>query len=134
MGFFDFFKKAVRGYEFKINRDILIKSVENDIEEADEINETFVSEFYLRKAVEDKEELHLTVINYDAPCDSPGKGEEDLSGLIIWVNNGGPYNPNEDEKFYSIQSFIDSKLMYFPEEFILRNDLGMSTMLEPYQI
>jgi len=134
MGLFDFIKKAVKGYEFKINRDILVKNVEEEIASSIEEDLCFVSEFYLRKNVEDKEELHLTIINYDAPCDSPGEGEENLSGIIIWVNHGGYYNINEDAKYYSIQSVVESELLYFPEEFIMRNDLGMPASLKQYQI
>ena len=57
-----------------------------------------------------------------------------MTGIVIFVNEKKAYDPEHDEKYYSAEDFINFKLINFPEEFVLLNDLVAPASLEPYKI
>lgn len=133
MGFFKSIKNFFRGTRYRINREVLIQYVNETIQFSIENNLPFCDEFYLSKS-EEASELHLIILNYDAPCDSQPEIEKSLSGIIIFDVKGKRYNPEIDEKFYSIEDYIDYKLADYGEWFIMRNDLGEPTSIASYKI
>lgn len=133
MGLLKKLKKMRRGTEYRINREILIKYVNENIALSSDKNLSFVDEFYLRTD-DGKEEIHITIINYDVPCDDELVSENLLHGIVIFANAGGFYNPEQDEKYYGMQDLVNVKLAEFPEIFILRNDLGEPVSLERYKV
>ena len=133
MGFLKAMKLFFSGTKYRINREILIQYVKESIQFSIENELTFCDEFYLNKG-EDTSELHLVILNYDVPCDNQFESEKMLKGIIIFEVKGKSYNPETDEKFYSIEDFIDFKLADYGEWFIMRNDLGEPTSLAGYKI
>lgn len=133
MGLLKLIKKFFRGTEYCIDRNILINYVNETINFAVEENLSFCDEFYL---FPDKNSngLHVIIINYDAPCKNPLESEKNLSGIVIFVNNGSQYNPEKDEKFYTIQELVSMKLSSYPEKFMMSNEWIEPASLENYKI
>lgn len=133
MGFLNLIKKIFRGTEYCIDRDILTNYVNETINFAIEENLSFCDEFYLFHNKK-SDRLHIIIINYDAPCKNPLESEKNLHGVIIFVNEGSPYNPEKDEKFYKIQELVSMKLSSYPEKFIMTNEWIEPASLEKYKI
>lgn len=133
MGLLNLIKKFFRGTEYCIDRDILINYVNETINFAIEENLSFCDEFYLFPD-KNSDVLHVTIINYDAPCKNPLESENNLSGIVIFINNGSQYNPEKDEKFYKIQELVSMKLSSYPEKFIMTNEWIEPASLEKYKI
>ena len=133
MGFLKAMKSFFSGTKYRINREILIQCVKESIQISIENKLSFCDEFYLSKG-EDAGEIHLVILNYDAPCNDQLESEKMLKGIIIFDVKGKIYNPETDEKFYSIEDFIDFKLADYGEWFMMRNDLGEPTILAGYKI
>lgn len=133
MGLLKLIKKFFRGTEYYIDRDILINYVNETIDFAVEENLSFCDEFYL---FPDKNSngLHVIIINYDAPCKKPLESEKNFSGIVIFINNGSQYNPEKDEKFYTIQELVSMKLSSYPEKFIMSNEWVEPASLKNYKI
>ena len=83
---------------------------------------------------QETEKLHICIINYDADDGDCLDSEKNMKGIVIFVNEKKAYDPEYDEKYYSSEDFINLKLINFPEEFVLLNDLGAPVSLEPYKI
>lgn len=133
MGILKLIKKFFSGTEYYIDRDILINYVYETIEFAVNERLSFCDEFFL---LPDKSSdgLHVIIINYDVPCKNPLESEKSFSGIVIFINNGSQYNPEKDEKFYTIQELISVKLSSYPEKFVMRNDFAEPASLENYKI
>lgn len=133
MGLLKLIKKFFRGTEYCIDRDILIRYVNETIEFAVKENLSFCDELFL---FPDKKSdgFHIMIINYDAPCKRPLDSEKNLHGIIIFVNDGSQYNPEKDEKFYTIQELVSMKLSSYPEKFIMTNEWLELASLEKYKI
>lgn len=133
MGLLKLIKKFFGDTKYCIDKYILINYVNETINFAIENNLSFCDEFYL---FPDKNSngLHVIIINYDAPCKNPLESEKDLSGIVIFINNGGQYNPKKDEKFYTIQELVSMKLSSYPEKFIMSNGYVEPVSLEKYKI
>lgn len=133
MGLIEKFKKFFQRTKYRINRKILIDYVNETISFCKQENLIFVDEFDI-KPDEDGEGMHLVILNYDAPCDTPYEEEKDMTGIVIFLcENQKHYQPATDEKFYSIEDFVRLKMIDDPEWFILINDLGEPKSLEPYK-
>ncbi|MCM1132948.1 MAG: hypothetical protein NC340_05710 [Ruminococcus flavefaciens] len=132
MGFLGLIKKFFRSAEYCIDRDILVNYVNESIAFAKEENLSFVDEFFLFPDI-NSDGLHVIIINYDAPCENPLESEENLSGILIFVNHNSQYNPEKDEKFYTVQELVSAKLSSYPEKFIMSNEHSPSG-LEEYLI
>ena len=133
MGFFDKLKAKFKSeFTYKINRDILDSYINKTIQEVPDM--PMIDEFFIKRDMEDMNAIHVFIANYDVPCDGQLDCEKDLSGIIIWVNNKKSVDPETDEKFRLTRDFIDMKLVDFPEEFILVNELVGPKMLEQYEI
>ena len=133
MGLFSKLKAMMKGTSYKINRDILTDYVEHAMKLSVECDLGFVAEFYL-SPFEGEEEEHIVITNNDATCKNPLDSEKDFTGFTIYVNRTSSYNPEKDEIYRSIEALIQQKLAYYPEWFILRNDLGAPVELKPYKI
>lgn len=133
MGLFKLIKKFFRGTEYCIDRDVLVNYVDETINFAVQENLSFCDEFFLFPD-KNSDGLHVIIINYDAPCRQPLESEKNLSGIIIFVNSGSQYNPENDEKFYTIQELVSAKLSSYPEKFIMRNEQIEPSGLEKYKI
>lgn len=133
MGLFSKLKSFMAGTKYRINREILIDYVKNAMKLSVECDLCFCDEFYLAPEEGGIEE-HILITNNDATCKNPMESEKGLKGFIFYVNRGSYYDPEKDEKFYSIEDLIDFKLVDYPEWFIMRNDLGEPRELEPYKI
>lgn len=133
MGLLKLIKKFFSGTEYCIDRDVLINYVNETIEFAVRENLPFCDEFFLMPD-KNADALHVIIINYDAPCRNPLECEKNLSGTVIFVNNGNQYNPEKDEKFYTIQELVSAKLSSYPEKFIMRNDSVEPVSLKKYKI
>lgn len=133
MGLLKKLKEIWKGAEYRINREILIRYVNENIAFSNDNSLSCVDEFYLR-ADDEHEEIHITILNYDVPCDDEWESEKFLHGIVIFVNAGGTYNPEQDEKYYTVQDLVNIRLVEFPEMFIMRNDLGEPVSLERYKI
>lgn len=133
MGIFKFISRIFSGTEYYIDRDILVKYVNEIITFSQREQLSFCDEFFL---LPDKlsEEIHVIIINYDAPCRNPLESEKDFSGIVIFVNNGSQYNPVKDRKFYTVQEFVSAELSSYPQNFIMRNELTEPAELEEYKI
>ena len=131
---FKFLKNFFKGYTFEIDRDILKKYVESEIEFSKNNQIDSVSEFVLMKDKDSKEEIYVTIIDYDIPNDMKTEIEKNFSGIVIWVNDKGGFDPTEDEHYCTIEEFIDAKLNDFGERFVLKNELGAPKLLEPYAL
>lgn len=133
MGLFSKLKSFMSGTKYRINREILIDYVHGAMKLSAECDLCACDEFYLA-ADEGSVEEHILISNYDATCKNPMESEKGLKGFIFFVNRDAYYDPEKDEKFYSIEDLIDFKLADYPEWFIMRNDLGAPVELEPYKI
>lgn len=133
MGFLNKIRKLFAGTEYYIDRNILINYINETIGFAVNEKLSFCDEFFLMSG-KNSDGFHVIIINYDAPCKNPSESEKNLSGTVIFVNNGGQYNPEKDEKFYTVQEFVSVKLFSYPEKFIMRNDLTEPVSLEKYKI
>ncbi len=133
MGLFKGLKRFFSGTQYRINKDVLIQYVNEEIALCKQDNLCFCDEFYLSSDGTD-EKLHLVIINFDAPCESPLESEEGLTGIIIFLCKEKQYNPEVDEKYYSIEDFVSCALTNYPEWFIMTCDLGEPTSLEKYKI
>lgn len=133
MGIFRIIRKLFSGTEYYIDRDILVNYVNETIAFSQREELSFCDEFFL---LPDKfsEEIHVIIINYDAPCRNPLESEKDFSGIVIFVNNGSQYNPEKDRKFYTVQEFVSAELFSYPQKFIMRNELVQPAELEEYKI
>lgn len=133
MGLLKLIKKFFRGTEYCIDRDILVNYVNETIDFSEREQLSFCDEFYL---FPDKNSngLHVIIINYDAPCKNLLESEKNLSGIVIFVNNGSQYNPEKDEKFYTIQELVSMKLFSYPKKFIMSNEWVEPASLENYKI
>ncbi len=133
MGLFSKLKSFMEGTKYRINREILIEYIKGSMKLSVECDLCSCDEFYLAPEEGDVEE-HILIINNDATCKNPMESEEGLKGFIFYVNRDSYYNPEKDEKYYSIEDLIAFKLEGYPEWFIMRNDLGEPAELEPYKI
>lgn len=133
MGLLKLIKKFFRATEYCIDRDILINYVNETINFSEREQLSFCDEFFL---FPDKnlDGLHIIIINYDAPYRETPIPELNTSGIVIFVNNGSQYNPENDEKFYTIQELVSAKLSSYPEKFIMRNEQVEPASLEKYKI
>lgn len=134
MGFLKSLKSFFVGTSYRINRKILKDYIEEVIAFARKEHLSFCDEFYLMTSEHDTEKLHIFIINYDVKDGDCLDAEKDMSGIVIFVNEKKAYDPEHDEKYYSSKNFVDFKLLNFPDEFILINDLGEPISLEPYKI
>lgn len=134
MGFLKSLKSFFAGTRYRINRGILKDYIEEVITFAKNENISFCDEFYLMPSEQETEKLHICIINYDAKDGSCLDSEKDMTGIIIFVNEKKAYDPENDEKYYSPENFVDFRLLNFPDEFILINDLGEPVSIEPYKI
>ncbi len=134
MSFLKKLKSFFSGTGYKISREVLKGYLNEQIQFSQREALTFVDEFYLMRSQDDSEKLHVSIINYDVECEDSLEAEKDLSGIIIFVNNKKAYDPETDERFRTAESFIDIKLRFFPNEFILIHDLGEPASLEAYKI
>ena len=133
MGLFSKLKAFMAGTKYRINREILIDYVKGSMKLSVECDLCACDEFYLAPYEVGIEE-HILIFNYDATCKNPMDSEKGLKGFVFYVNRDSYYDPEKDEKFYSIEDLIDFKLAGYPEWFIMRNDLGAPTELELYKI
>ena len=133
MGLFSKLKSFMSGTKYRINREILIKYVKESMKLSVECDLCCCDEFYLAPEEGGIEE-HILIINNDATCKNPMESEKGLKGFVFYVNRDSYYNPEKDQKFYSIEDLISFKLADYPEWFIMRNDLGEPVELEPYKI
>lgn len=134
MGIFKKIKSFFMGTQYRINREILIDYINSKIKFAQDEQLSFCDEFYIQKDAA-SDELHIVIINNDAPCDSPLKSEKDLTGIYIYLTQPKKsYNPETDKHYFTAEEFVSSELSDYPEWFILRNDLGQPLELEKYKI
>lgn len=134
MGLFKALQSFFSGYQYRINREILKDYLDEVIAFAKEENLPLCDEFYLIADETEKVKLHLSIINYDAPCDSCLEVEKMMKGIIIFVNEKKHYDPGQDEKYYTPEDMINFKLIDFPQSFILRNEYAAPVSLEEYKI
>ncbi|MDO5558322.1 MAG: hypothetical protein Q4F95_01855 [Oscillospiraceae bacterium] len=133
MGLFKGLKRFFSGTQYRINKTVLIQYANEVITFCKQENLSFCDEFLLSSdGTNDK--LRLVIINFDAPCETTLESEECLTGIIIFLCKEKRYNPEIDEKYYSIEDFVSCKLMNYPEWFIMTNDLGEPTSLEKYKL
>lgn len=133
MGLLKSLKRFFSGTQYRINKTVLIQYVNEGIAFCKQQNLSFCDEFTLSSDGK-KEKLHLVIINYDAPCEIPLESEEDLTGIIIFLCKGKRYNPEIDEKYYTIEDFVSYQLTYYPEWFMMFYELGEPTSLENYKM
>ena len=133
MGLFKGLKGLFSGTQYRINKTVLVQYANEVITFSKQENLSFCDEFFLSPNGTD-EKLHLVIINYDAPCETPLESEEGLTGIIIFVCKGKRHNPEIDEKYYKIEDLVSYKLTDYPEWFIMVNDLGQPTSLENYKL
>ncbi|SDX28810.1 hypothetical protein SAMN04488579_10137 [Eubacterium barkeri] len=133
MNLFNGLKRLFSGTQYRINRDILLQYMNEDISFSKQENLCFCDEFFLSPNEAD-EKLHIVIINYDAPCKTPLESEEGLTGVIIFVCKGKKYNPEIDQKYYTIEDFITYKLANYPEWFTMVNELVQPTSLANYKL
>lgn len=134
MGFFKKIKKTLFSSSmYEINKNILTKYINNSIQYAQEENSSFCDEFFIA-INENEQRKHITIINYDAPCDCPLEEEKGLKGIILFVNDGGFYKPQSDKKYYNVEDFINFELNNYPEKFILIHEQVSPTELKQYKI
>lgn len=134
MGLFKSLRSFFSGYRYKINREILKEYIEEVIAFAQKENLPFCDEFYLVSDEAESDKLHISIINYDAPCDDCYEVEKSMRGIIIFVNEKKCYDPEQDEKYYTAEDLISFKLINYPESFILINDQIAPASLEQYKI
>lgn len=134
MGFLKSIKSFFSGTRYRINREILKDYIEEVIEIARKEELSFCDEFYLMPSEQDTGKLHICIINYDAKDGEGLESEKNMTGIVIFVNEKKAYDPENDEKYYSSEDFINFKLINYPESFVLLNDLGAPVSLEPYKI
>lgn len=134
MGLFSKLKSKFSVPNYKINKEILVNYINEQIDFSKNENLPFADEFFITKNVDDKDRIHLTIINYDVPCTDSMDSEKNLKGIIIWVNSGDMYNPESDEKYYSAEDLVNIKIADYPEEFILINENGAPVSLEKYKL
>ena len=94
----------------------------------------FCDEFYLMPDEGKTEKLHISIINYDVDDGERLDAEKNMTGIVIFVNEKKAYDPERDEKYYTSEDLINFKLINFPEEFILLNELVAPVSLEAYKI
>ena len=134
MRFFKRVKSFFVGTSYRINREILNDYIEEVIAFAREEGLSFCDEFYLMTGEHETEKIHICIINYDVKEDDCLEVEKNMTGIVIFVNEKKAYDPEHDEKYYSSEEFINFKLLSFPEEFVLMNDLAEPVGLEHYKI
>ena len=134
MGFLKKMKAFFSGAGYRINRQILKDYIEETIEFARKEELSFCDEFYLMTSEQETEKLHICIINYDVKESDCLDSEKNLTGIVIFVNEKKAYDPEHDEKYFSSEDFINFRLINYPEEFVLLNDLGAPASLEPYKI
>lgn len=133
MGLLNLIKNFFRGTEYCIDRDILINYVNETISFSEREQLSFCDEFFLSPD-RNSDGIHVTIINYDAPYREPPVPELNTSGIVIFVNKGSRHNPENDEKFYTVQELVTAKLSSYPEKFIMRNEQTEPSSLEKYKI
>lgn len=133
MGLLKKIKELFSAAQYRINKTVLIQYANEEIEFCKQDNLCFCDEFFLSPNGTD-EKIHIVIINYDAPCETPLESEEGLTGIILFVCKGKQYNPEIDEKYYTIEDLVSCKLTNYPEWFIMINDLGQPTSLEDYKL
>ena len=134
MGFLKKMKSFFSGTRYRINREILKDYIEETIEFARKEELSFGDEFYLMISEQETEKLHICIVNYDVNDSDCLDSEKNLTGIVIFVNEKKAYDPEHDEKYFLAEDFINIKLISFPEEFVLLNDLAAPASLEPYRI
>lgn len=134
MGLFKSLRSFFSGYQYRINREILRDYLDEVIAFAKEENLSLCDEFYLAADETENVKLHLSIINYDVPCDSCFEAEESMRGIIIFVNEKKQYDPEHDEKYYTPEDMINIKLIDYPQSFILHHEYAAPVSLEKYKI
>lgn len=117
-----FFKKLFKKTYYKISREVLIDYIEECIEFSYDNKLTVCDEFFLMKSVDDKDKLHILILNYDIPCKDQAESEKDLKGIVIFIVSKGFCNPETYKKYYSVKDFVDFELADFGEDIILNQD------------
>ena len=134
MGLFKSLFSHFSAWKYKIDRKILKEYINESIEFGQKEKLPLCDQFYLAKDEKENVNLHIAVINFDAPCDNCLDVEKSMEGTIIFVNKEKKYDPEHDEEFYTTEDFINIKLIDFPESFILYNEYGAPVSLEKYKI
>lgn len=133
MGLLKLIKNFFGGTEYCIDKDVLVNYVNEAIDFSEREQLSFCDEFYLFPD-KNSDGIHVIIINYDAPYRESTEPELNTSGIVIFVNNGSQYNPEKDEKFYTIQELVSAKLSSYPAKFIMRNEQVEPSSLEKYKI
>lgn len=133
MGLLKGLKSFFLNTEYRINRDVLVEYVRDEIEFCKKENLDFCDEFFLFPN-EASEKLHIVIINFDVPCEYSLQAEEGLKGIIIFECMGKHYNPEIDKKYYTIEDFISCRMADYPQWFIMTNAYVAPVALEKYKI
>lgn len=119
--------------DYLINRDVLARYIDEQIEFSKENYVSFADEFFLFKNDDEKNKIRINIINYDVP-DEYSPEEMDMHGIVIYAGKGKNAGVESGKKYYTSKDLIDFELIDLPEYFVLRNELCDPVSLEHFKI